>query len=179
MEITIREMDKGTVQHVKKHGSSFEVRSKLVLSAEDGKISYTIVDVPPYIKQYGLEEVDPGKYIDNPDRIIFYAYVDNELAGQIRIMKYWNGYAYIDDVAVDAKHRGQGVGHALIERVIEWAKERKFPGLMLETQNNNVAACKLYASCGFELRGFDTHLYKGLDPATDEIALYWYLIFNS
>jgi hypothetical protein len=49
--------------------------------------------------------------------------------------------------------------------------------MMLETQDNNVAGCRLYANCGFELRGFDTHLYKALDPDTDEIALYWYLIF--
>jgi hypothetical protein len=49
--------------------------------------------------------------------------------------------------------------------------------MMLETQDNNVLGCRLYASCGFELRGFDTHLYKGLDPSSDEIALYWYLIF--
>ncbi len=177
MTITIRTMDEDTVQHVKKHGSSFEVRSKLVLSAEDGKISYTIVDVPPYIKQYGSEEVDSHSYLANPDRVIFYAHVDDELAGQIRVLKYWNGYAYIDDIAVEAEFRGRGVGRALMDRAIAWAKERKFPGLMLETQNNNVAGCRLYASCGFELRGFDTHLYKGLDPSTDEIALYWYLIF--
>jgi len=42
---------------------------------------------------------------------------------------------------------------------------------------DEVQACKLYESCGFELRGFDTHLYKAFDPATDEMALYWYLIF--
>ena len=48
---------------------------------------------------------------------------------------------------------------------------------MLETQDNNVPACRLYERCGFQLRGFDTHLYKGHDPATGEIALYWYLTF--
>jgi streptothricin acetyltransferase len=48
---------------------------------------------------------------------------------------------------------------------------------MLETQNNNVAACRLYESGGFQLAGFDRCLYKGLHPDTDEIALYWYLVF--
>jgi ribosomal protein S18 acetylase RimI-like enzyme len=177
MNLTLREIDKDTVQQVKKEGSSFEVKSNLVLRAENGEISYTLVDVPPYTKQYGAEEVDPGAYIDNPDRIVFFAYLDNEVAGQIRVMKYWNGYAYIDAIAVESRFRRQGVGRALIGRATEWAKAKGFPGLMLETQNNNVAACKLYASCGFELRGFDTHLYKGLNPNTDEIALYWYLIF--
>jgi streptothricin acetyltransferase len=177
MKITIREIEENTIESVKQYGSSFEVTSKLILHTENRKISYTIVDVAPYIKQYGLERVDPSTYVANPDRIVFFAYVDDELAGQIRVWKHWNAYAYIDDIAVDAKYRGQGIGRALIERAIEWAKAKGFPGLMLETQNNNVAACKLYERCGFELRGFDTHLYKGLDPATDEIALYWYLIF--
>jgi ribosomal protein S18 acetylase RimI-like enzyme len=178
MEITIREIDENTIQDVKKGGTSFEVNSKLVLHAENGKTSYTLVDVPQYTKQYGPEDVDPSTYIANPDRIVFFAYVDGELAGQIRIMKYWNGYAYIDDVAVDATHRRQGVGRLLIQRAIEWARDKGFPGMMLETQNNNVAACRLYESCGFELGGFDVFLYKGLNRTTDEIALYWYLIFE-
>lgn len=47
------------------------------------------------------------------------------------------------------------------------------PGIMLETQNNNVAACKFYEKCGF-----DFLVYKGLDMQNDEVALYWYLHFE-
>jgi len=49
---------------------------------------------------------------------------------------------------------------------------------MLETQSNNVAACKFYASCGFVIGGVDLHLYQGLHPQSDEIAIFWYLIFE-
>jgi ribosomal protein S18 acetylase RimI-like enzyme len=177
MNITIREIDESTVQSVKQYGSSLEVTSKLVLHAENGKISYTVVAVPPYVKQYGPEEVEPKTYIGSSDKTVLFAYVDDKLAGQIRLWKHWNKYAYIDDLAVEPDYRGQGVGYALIQRAIEWAKARGLPGILLETQDNNVAACRLYQRCGFELCGFDTQLYKGLDPATDEIALYWYLIF--
>ena len=176
MKIIVHPMDKDTLHQINQCDASFTVDAKLVLSAENGKISYTAVDVSPYTKQYGPDEMDYNTFISNPDKAVFFAYVDEELAGQVRMVKYWNGYAYIDDVAVDTKFRRQGVGRALIERAIEWARSKGFPGLMLETQNNNVAACKLYEACGFELRGFDTHLYKGLKPNTDEIALYWYLI---
>jgi streptothricin acetyltransferase len=48
---------------------------------------------------------------------------------------------------------------------------------MLETQNINVAACLFYQRCGFTLGGFDRYLYRGLDPSTEEVALYWYLLF--
>ena len=177
MDITIREIDNSTIQYAKKYGSSFEVRSKLVLSAENGKISYTIVDVPPYTKQYEAEEFDVRAYICNPDQIIFIAFAGSEPIGQIRLRKYWNAYAYIDDISVDAEYRCEGIGRALMVRAMEWARSREFPGIMLETQDNNVPACRLYERCGFKLRGFDTHLYKGVDPSTDEIALYWYLIF--
>jgi ribosomal protein S18 acetylase RimI-like enzyme len=177
MDITIREMDERTIPSAKHYGSSFEVTSKLVLNAENGKITYTIVDVPRYVKQYGREEFDSAAYVSNPERVIFLAYVDDELAGQIRLLRNWNAYAYIEDIAVNESCRGKGVGQALMEHAIAWAKSKGFPGMMLETQNNNVAGCRLYARCGFELRGFDTHLYKAVDPGTDEIALYWYLMF--
>ena len=178
MQITVREIEKDAIQHVNQYDSSFSVDSKLVLSAENSKISYTVVELPPYVKQYQPDEVDYSEYVFNPDKTIFLAYVDNEPAGQIRIMKYWNGFVYIDDVAVDAKHRRQGIGRLLIQRAIEWARDKGFPGIMLETQNNNVAACRLYESCGFELGGFDVYLYKGLNRTIDEIALNWYLMFE-
>lgn len=178
MEIIIREITQDTIQHVNQCDSSFTVDSKLVLSAENSRISYTIVDIPTYLKQYQPDEGDYSKYVSNPDKTIFLAYVNNEPAGQVRIMKYWNGYAYIDDFIVDAKCRRQGIGRDLIQSAIRWAKAKGFLGMMLETQNNNVAACRFYESCGFILGGFDLYLYKGLKRLTDEIALYWYLIFE-
>ncbi|MEW6400511.1 MAG: GNAT family N-acetyltransferase [Chloroflexota bacterium] len=177
MEITLREIDSQTVHCVNQCDATFTIRSKLILHAENGIIRYTAVDVEPYQKKYPIEEVDYSTYIGNPDKTIFFAYIDDHLAGQVRVLKWWNAYAYIDDIAVDVEFRRHGVGRALIERVIEWAKERKFPGIMLETQNNNVAACRLYESCGFTLGGFDRYLYKALDPKTDEIALFWYMSF--
>ena len=178
MEIAICELNKDAIPHVNQCDSSFTVDSKLVLSVENGRISYTVLDIAPYGKQYQPEEADYREYVSNPDKTIFLAYVDNEPAGQIRIRKYWNGFAYVDDFAVDAPHRRQGIGRALIQRAIEWARDKGLAGIMLETQNNNLAACRFYESCGFELGGFDAYLYKGLNPTTDEIALYWYLMFE-
>ena len=97
MEISIREADNDTIHFLKKEGSSFEINSKLVLNAENGRISYTVVDVNPHTKKYWDEEFDSNSYINNPDKIAFFAYLENEPVGQIRIQKYWNGYAYIQD----------------------------------------------------------------------------------
>jgi len=92
--------------------------------------------------------------------------------------KNWNKYAYIEDIAVDVMFRRRGIGKELISEAMRWAQERHLAGIMLETQNNNVGACKFYESCGFQLKGFDTYLYKGINSRTDEVALFWYLVFD-
>lgn len=155
----------------------FTVDARLVLSARDGEISYTIEAVRPYLKRYPAKQFDWEAFIGNPDKAIFLAYVAGQVAGQIILWKNWNGYGYIEDIAVDVHFRRQGIGRRLIEQAVTWAKERGLPGLMLETQNNNVAGCSLYDACGFHLGGFDQDLYRGIDPDTTEIALYWYLAF--
>ena len=178
MQIDIREIDVHNQLDFGRCEMSFTVTARLILHAANGKITYTIEDVPyPYTKNYGPRQTDYVEYVDVDDRMIFLAYVGNEIAGEVRMSTAWNKYALLDDFVVDPKFRRQGVGRALIRQCTEWAKQKQFPGMHLETQDINVPACYLYASCGFELYGFDTHLYKAVHPATDEIALYWYLMF--
>ena len=92
--------------------------------------------------------------------------------------KNWNHYAYIEDITVDKKYRTLGVGKRLVDQAKKWAKKDNMPGIMLETQNNNVAACKFYEKCGFVIGGFDFLVYKGLDKTNDEVAMYWYFHFK-
>ena len=69
------------------------------------------------------------------------------------------------------------IGHRLIAETVAWAQGRGLPGVMLETQNINVAARRLYASCGFILGGLHACLYHVVMPGTREIALLLYLLF--
>jgi streptothricin acetyltransferase len=64
-----------------------------------------------------------------------------------------------------------------VAQAVAWARGRGLTGIMLETQNINVAACRLYERCGFVLGGFDACLYRGVMLGTREIALFWYLLF--
>ena len=93
------------------------------------------------------------------------------------MLRWWNQFAYVDDIVVSPEFRGVGLGRTLLERGIRWARENNFPGVMLETQHDNVPACTLYQSCGFVLYGFDSGVYKAIKLPTPETALYWYLIF--
>jgi streptothricin acetyltransferase len=105
------------------------------------------------------------------------AYVGNQCIGQIRLRRNWNKYCYIEDIAVSNQYRGIGLGRKLINTAIQWAKDGKMLGLMLETQDTNLAACRFYHRCGFKLGGVDTMLYSN-NPNRDEIALFWYMQFN-
>lgn len=174
-KIEIKECKKETVKDVNKVNGKFIIDSQLNVELKGNKITYTVTDVLPYEKRYKNEDKNYQDYLDNPDRIVYLAYYGNIIAGQIILRKNWNNYAYIEDIAVDVAFRKCGIGKALLQQAVTWAQKKGLAGVMLETQNNNVAACILYEKCGFILGGFDTYLYKGLKD-TDEIALYWYYL---
>jgi streptothricin acetyltransferase len=183
MQITIQPLNEQNIHDLNRCDGTFIVDALLILHTENGHLRYTITPVSPYKKRYLHSEIDPSLWIRHPDdqQATFFAYLDTQLdrqlAGQIILLKNWNGYAYIEDIAVDANCRQRGIGRVLIQQAMEWAKAKQLPGIMLETQNNNVAACLFYQRCGFELGGFDKYLYQALHPGTEEIALYWYLKF--
>ncbi|HEV7323218.1 MAG TPA: GNAT family N-acetyltransferase [Ensifer sp.] len=155
---------------------SFEVTSEaLPPFTGPGLGAVTPVDV--YTKAYGS---DPRELLDasaEPDAPLFVARIDGRLAGYMALSKAWNGFAEVDDIAVDKDARRAGVAKALMDQAVSWAKEQDLPGIRLETQSNNVAACRFYERYGFELSGYDRHLYSALKPGTREIALYWSLRF--
>jgi GNAT superfamily N-acetyltransferase len=177
MRITLREIDKNNIRDANHCDGEFTVDSKLVVQVQNGSIGYSVVRVEPYQKQYIYEESDYSDYIANPDQTVYFAYAEGHLAGQLVLTKHWNAYAWINDFVVDSEFRRHGVGRALMQQAVDWAKASRFPGIMLETQDVNVPACRFYEKFGLTLRGFDTYLYKGLNSNTDEIALYWYLMF--
>ena len=175
MKTTIYKLDSSHLHLFNQFDRKFTVSSKVLLDMTGGKLTWGIIPVEPYEKEIPIDEVDPATFINSEDKVVFLAEVDGKLAGQIKLITWWNGYAYIDDVIVNPQFRGQGVGKALMEAAIQWSREKRFPGIMLETQDDNVAACKLYDSCGFVLGGFDQYTLKNFKP--NETALFWYLIF--
>lgn len=67
---------------------------------------------------------------------------------------------------VDPAWRGRGVGRALVDEVIAWARTRGTRRLWLEVAITNLAAIRLYQRCGFVATG-DT-LAMERDPSIIE-----------
>ena len=144
------------------------VESELELALVNGCITHRPRAVRPYEKTYAMDDRHA------PGSQVFVAHVHERPAGEIRLSHAWNGYACINQLLVAHHHRRQGVGSALVQHAVAWSQARRRPGVMLETQHNNVAACRLYEACGFQLCGFDAALYQGLSPPVHEVALFWY-----
>jgi dTDP-4-amino-4,6-dideoxy-D-galactose acyltransferase len=62
-----------------------------------------------------------------------------------------NDHANIGLVAVDEKHRGQGIGRDLIHYSDTIAFDSGFKKIKVVTQMQNKSACKLYEKCGFHI----------------------------
>ena len=81
---------------------------------------------------------------------------------------------YLISMWVDPAHRGRGIGGALVERVIAWARDRSFERLVLEVEATNASAISLYTRYGFRPTGtVQPHpTYAGLEEILMEIHLH-------
>nr|WP_067659449.1 GNAT family N-acetyltransferase [Nocardia harenae] len=85
-------------------------------------------------------------------RGVFVAEVDGVLAG--------TAVTYFDTTGVTtfgmqvaAGHRGQGIGTALLDAVVAWARERGAHKVTLQVWPHNEPAIALYRRAGFEVEG--------------------------
>ncbi len=173
----VESINNSNLHNINKIDSTFIVESKLKLKFSEGKFSHEIESVSPYKKTYEYEHPDYSTYIDNETRTVFFAFEKKKLVGQIVLLKYWNGYGYINDIRVKDELRGKGIGKALMQKAIEWAKGNNCIGVEVETQNINVKASMFYEKLRFTLGGVDMFRYKNSQKEKDEIALNWYLLF--
>ncbi len=79
------------------------------------------------------------------------------------------------DLRVAEGHRGRGVGTALLAEAAAWARERGYRTLRIETQHNNVPACRFYARRGCLLAEIRRGAYARWPALADEAMLVWEL----
>ncbi len=139
-----------------------------------GRPTYDVIPVKPFAKRYGLPPDELRDAIGRPDRSAILARFGGQIVGRLVVSEHWNRYAWIEDLVIDVGSRRLGTGRARMAWAEGWTRSRGLPGIMLETQNVNVAACRFCERRGFVLGGFDQWLYRGFDPETIEVAFFWY-----
>ncbi|HEY93609.1 MAG TPA: GNAT family N-acetyltransferase [Dehalococcoidia bacterium] len=176
--IKIFEITSDNIGDVNTSDTTYEIKARIVPEINNDVISYSIEEIyPAYLKTYEEDDIDHTSYIDNPDKVIFLAYINGKHAGQIVLRKNWNIFAYIEDIRVSSDYRRRGIGIALLNKAEEWATKGGMPGIMLETQDVNVPACRLYEKAGYILGGVDKKLYGATEKYAHETALFWYKVF--
>jgi len=174
----IAEINANNLRDINKPNQPFWVTGRLCPAYQDGRWIFTeLAYDAPYEKRYPDDDEDYGAYIGHPNKIVFFYYHDGACVGQVRVRKNWNGYAFIEDLAVARDHRGKGIGTMLMETAKAWARQKGLGGLMLETQDVNLPACRFYHENGFEIGAVDTMLYANFEASRHEKAIFWYLRF--
>ncbi|MNB78362.1 TDP-fucosamine acetyltransferase [compost metagenome] len=169
-------MTESNMEDYNKPNEGFMVTGRILPRYENGDWTYTEESyAEAYVKRYEDEQIDIA-YIEDKSKAVFLYEDGTNCTGRIRLRANWNGYAMIENIAVAGSRRQQGIGSRLMDQAVQWAQQRKLAGLMLETQDVNVAACRFYASYGFVIGGVDNMLYSNF-TAAGERAIFWYYKF--
>ncbi|MCU6713188.1 GNAT family N-acetyltransferase [Paenibacillus sp. J5C_2022] len=187
MEIKILEVNKEELSEYAKIPMVFNVNSKYKLTKLNGGLGGILlneVTVKEYFKDMGANE-RPDEWpleFDISNWGFFIAYDDRKPVAGLTLVYNTEGVNMLGkrkdisvlwDIRVAPEYKGRGIGKLLISSAKVWSTERGCKQIKIETQNNNVAACKFYAQQGAELREIREYAYSG--DFEDEAMLIWYL----
>ena len=100
---------------------------------------------------------------------------DGELVGRLSLSRDQHSASqHVADLGlmVAASHRRRGIGRALLEQAVAWAREHGVEKLELHVFPHNEAAIALYESFGFEREGYRRRHYRRSDGSfTDAILM--------
>ena len=163
---------------------AFEVRRVLDVSGSDGAWTLTEREIDePYIKDYDAVEAERptswSRRFDISRWVMLVARHEDQPIGvavvamdtpNLELLEGRRDIGALWDIRVAPAHRGRRVGTALFEAAEDAARERGCHLLRVETQNNNVAACRLYQSRGCSLESVKAGAYPEFP---DEVRLVW------
>ena len=123
-----------------------------------GAIFSLIKELAEYEKlsdQIKTSEVELKKALFGEDRFveIFIAEYDGKIAGQALFFKNFSTFLgkpgiYLEDLYVKPEMRGKGIGKALLEKIIFWAKERNYGRVEWSVLDWNEPAIDFYKKIG-------------------------------
>lgn len=130
----------------------------------------TVADVNKLLKQlrshaedYGASLADLEYVINNKDATAIVAKDGSHVVGMgtLYIMqKMGRRTGQVEDVVVDEKYRGQHLGEAIMNKIIEVARAGNVRSISLTSRPERVAGNKLYQKLGFEQKQTNVYRYK-------------------
>jgi len=108
-----------------------------------------------------LDESDLRNIVDSESTKLFLAIDEDGVFGMLSLVLFripTGRKAWVEDVVVDEKARGRGVGKLLTEHAIQVAREHGAHSVDLTSRPSREAANALYQRVGFEQR--ETNVYR-------------------
>ena len=106
----------------------------------------------------------------------FVAELDGKITGYLMIVKpRFTNAAEITDVAVHRPARRSGVGRALVDAAIAWARDRDLRAVWVEPQGDGGDTIDFYLSLGFRVSGVNDRWNTNEDDTEGQHTLYMYL----
>lgn len=111
-----------------------------------------------------LQQLDLKAILENEEQTAVVICLDGDILIGIAMMakyKVVSGYkGMIEDVVVASDYRGQGLGRALMEKLLEHAVTEKLDDVLLFSGHHRTAAISLYKSLGFTLKESGLYIKK-------------------
>lgn len=138
---------------------------------------------PPYVKDYDqINGAGPSYWASCYD-VRRWGFLQLRSAGQlvgggliafdtpgVELLEGRRDAAAVWDIRIAPAMRRQGLGAMLFQAAEQWARRHNCVVLKVETQNNNVPACRFYQRQGCNLTGVNFNAYP---PLPDEVQLIW------
>lgn len=109
-----------------------------------------------------------------PHAAVFVAEADDRIVGRLSLARDSHpACAHVADLGlmVDAVHRRQGIGSALLEQAVEWARGAGVEKIELHVFPHNEAAIRLYERFGFEREGIRRRHYRRRNERLDAVLM--------
>jgi GNAT superfamily N-acetyltransferase len=184
MKVEIRREDYRSLGAYSSVPISFDVRE--VVDVADLRVGDTTFStqpvVAPYRKNYdALSQNDPSSWprrFDVSGWVVLAAYAgsdrvggaivvaDAALATRLSDRATLAAFAVLWDLRVGPAWRGRGAGKALIAAAEEAARRTGVRWIEVETQDVNVPACRLYATCGYAVSALMPGAYREVPRET-------------
>ena len=104
-----------------------------------------------YVEPFDEEVLSaPEKFIINKGGHIFFAQFNHEIVGTVALMPLGNeGVFELTKMAVSPKYRGFKIGQKLMQHCVDFAKDKRFPKLILYSNTKLKNAIYIYRKYGF------------------------------
>ena len=187
--ITIKKVDKSYFELYDKIPMNVDVRSELQLRRIDGGlggIEFEEVPVAPCVKDLAKYEraTEYEKEFDISTWHFFMAFDDDKPVGALTLagptpnlymLGGMKNACVLWDIRVDDKYKHQGIGQKLFDQAKSVAQEKGYKKMIIESQNNNVTACRFYRKQGAVISKIDTNAYASEPGLENEVQLIWTL----